>query len=733
MVESAGRSVATVYVSLALTAQNLSSQIRKEIQSGLKGVDFDKAVGDPISKETQAGAKEGAKKGNKTLLRELPKGLSKLGKPLGRALDKSLKVASKGLKVGVGAVGGGIAAGLGTALTAGFRRMSAIENAKASIAGLGYSLETVEKVGTNALAAVRGTAFGLGDAYSAAARGLGAGVKEGKEMEKYLSAISNITTLAGANFNEVSAVLGKMAANGKVSGETLAQLEDRGFGASAALAKHFSVSQAEVRKMISEGEVSMKDFMVVMEQYEGAALKSGDTTAGALANTMAAFGRLGETLMGDSYELIRLFAIEITAAIDGIQKVIEPAMQAINADIRENLGGGLEGAGERFAAYLMRNQEAITDFMIGSYATFRNTVEDMIETFKNINIDPDVALGQGLTILEEFSKAIAHAMATAIPIIELIGETGILTLMLFITQLTVLLEAIIPIIEQFNAWWNGMSEETQSMIAGFIAASIVFGWAMKLLAPIFKMVWSVLRGAVKAFKDLRDPTSKLRGNISKIGGSLKTWGNRLKPVVNLFARIGSWVARIVAGIGWAGAGWTALIASAAAGAFLVGAKIAIWLTGWQGDFWEVINGFFQWMLGGVEYLWQAFINMLKSISETLRKWNPFKGKNSGWTPSANNGSSWANARTASVPLMGTGGDVLSPTLLIAGEKDPETIVNRGLMNDLMSEVIRDLRNNRSGNSSGTAQAIQIDVHPSAGMDERALADAVVRQLAWEGR
>lgn len=39
------------------------------------------------------------------------------------------------------------------------------------------------------------------------------------------------------------------------------------------------------------------------------------------------------------------------------------------------------------------------------------------------------------------------------------------------------------------------------------------------------------------------------------------------------------------------------------------------------------------------------------------------------------------------PQMATGGDVMGPTRLIAGEKEPETIVNRGLMNELMEGVL----------------------------------------------
>lgn len=54
--------------------------------------------------------------------------------------------------------------------------------------------------------------------------------------------------------------------------------------------------------------------------------------------------------------------------------------------------------------------------------------------------------------------------------------------------------------------------------------------------------------------------------------------------------------------------------------------------------------------------------------------------------------------TIPVPAMATGGDVTGPTLVLAGEKDPETIVNRGTANNLMESLTRRLESGGIGDS-----------------------------------
>jgi len=73
------------------------------------------------------------------------------------------------------AVVGGASAALGTALVSGFQRLNAIDVAKNKLRGLGHDTQAVEAIMKNALASVKGTAFGLGEAATVAAGAVAAG------------------------------------------------------------------------------------------------------------------------------------------------------------------------------------------------------------------------------------------------------------------------------------------------------------------------------------------------------------------------------------------------------------------------------------------------------------------------------------------------------------------------------------------------------------------------------
>src|SRR5699024_12532536 len=83
---------------------------------------------------------------------------------------------------------GGIAAGaaLGTAITKGFGRLRAMEDATAKIEGLGYSAKEVGQIMSDVQGALDGTMFLYSDGADVAAGALAAGVKEVEELESYL-------------------------------------------------------------------------------------------------------------------------------------------------------------------------------------------------------------------------------------------------------------------------------------------------------------------------------------------------------------------------------------------------------------------------------------------------------------------------------------------------------------------------------------------------------------------
>ena len=82
------------------------------------------------------------------------------GSRLASGLGKTLKVGGVAAMAAAGTA-------MGVALTKGFERLSAIDDAEGKLAGLGHSAEGTAKIMQSALAAVKGTAYGLGDADGA--------------------------------------------------------------------------------------------------------------------------------------------------------------------------------------------------------------------------------------------------------------------------------------------------------------------------------------------------------------------------------------------------------------------------------------------------------------------------------------------------------------------------------------------------------------------------------------
>ena len=134
------------------------------------------------------------------------------------ALKKGLKVAglaSLGVSVG-GAISAGLYKGLG--------RLTAIEQAQAKLKGLGHSAQSVSTIMDNALASVKGTAFGLEEAASVAASSVAAGIKPGKDLEKTLKLVADASTIAGRDMGSMGLIFNKVIAQGKVQGDELMQL-----------------------------------------------------------------------------------------------------------------------------------------------------------------------------------------------------------------------------------------------------------------------------------------------------------------------------------------------------------------------------------------------------------------------------------------------------------------------------------------------------------------------------
>jgi tape measure domain-containing protein len=231
----------------------------------------------------------------------------------------------------------GIATGiLGASLVSGFNRLVSIENAQAKLKGLGNDAASVTTIMENALASVRGTAFGLGDAAGVAAAAVAAGVKPGAELERTLKLVADAATIAGSDLSSMGSIFNKVAASGKLQGDVIAQLQDMGVPVLQFVADQIGATAEETAKLASEGEIGFDTFRRAMEAgLGGAALESGNTTMGAFANVKAALGRLGAAILDGPFKIFGDLFRLVTKGLDGLTDKVKPFSEAIGPKLTE--------------------------------------------------------------------------------------------------------------------------------------------------------------------------------------------------------------------------------------------------------------------------------------------------------------------------------------------------------------------------------------------------------------
>lgn len=261
-----------------------------------------------------------------------PKSFQKTGQEAGGALSRSLSTTAKAAGAGIGIV-------LAGAIAKGFQRLNAIDEAQAKLRGLGNSAKTISTVMENALASVKGTAFGLGDAASVAASAVASGVKPGKELERTLKLVADASTIAGTDLSSMGAIFNKVASTGKAQGEVLQQLGERGVPIVSLLAKTMHKSAAEVVQLASDGKVGFAEFQAAIEAgMGGAAQQSGKTFSGALANAGAALGRFGAAFIAPAFAMGPTTFGKITEKLDALTPAADAAGKKIGAVLGPALG-----------------------------------------------------------------------------------------------------------------------------------------------------------------------------------------------------------------------------------------------------------------------------------------------------------------------------------------------------------------------------------------------------------
>nr|DAW56531.1 MAG TPA: minor tail protein [Caudoviricetes sp.] len=221
--------------------------------------------------------------------------------------------------IGVGQAG--IAAVAGMAIQGGIDRALNIDNARKKLAGFGHDAQDIESIMDSATQSVRGTAFGLGDAATAAATLSAAGIKSGEDMTNTLKSVANVAAASGRAFNDIGVIFSSVASRGKLMGDDMMQLSSSGVPVLQLLGTYLGKTSKEVSEMVSKGQIDFHTFSEAMRIGLGeAALSSGDTLAGSFANVRAALSRLTAPIFTQAIQILVDAFKQAAPAIDAMGK-----------------------------------------------------------------------------------------------------------------------------------------------------------------------------------------------------------------------------------------------------------------------------------------------------------------------------------------------------------------------------------------------------------------------------
>jgi tape measure domain-containing protein len=260
----------TGYVSIVAETSKLEAGIKRALEGSARSAD---AVGKDIGTRISAQASN-----------SLGSGMRSVGALGAKALGGAMLL-------GVGAAAAGVSAVLGSALTKGFDRLKSIDDAKFKLKALGNSAKDVQAVMDSALASVKGTSFGLGDAATIAASAIAAGVAPGQELTKYLTLTADAAAVAGTSLSDMGMIINQVRTTGVAYNDTLQQLSGRGIPIYQWLGKEAGVAAEAVNKLAADGQISSAMLEAAIQKNIGGAAKTmGESFSGSVANAQAALG-----------------------------------------------------------------------------------------------------------------------------------------------------------------------------------------------------------------------------------------------------------------------------------------------------------------------------------------------------------------------------------------------------------------------------------------------------------
>lgn len=188
------------------------------------------------------------------------KNVSNKAKDVGGSLTKRITLPAAAATTAIGGIVGAL----------GFKRLVGLDTAQAKLKGLGYTAEEVERISKQVETAIEGGMTTMGEGVDIAAGGLAAGVKEGKELERYIKLVGDAAVGANRPVDEMAQIFNRVQGGGRLMTQELNMIEQGLPGFAQAMADEIADGSLDsFRDMVTNGEVGSKEFLNVMDDFAG--------------------------------------------------------------------------------------------------------------------------------------------------------------------------------------------------------------------------------------------------------------------------------------------------------------------------------------------------------------------------------------------------------------------------------------------------------------------------------
>lgn len=207
----------------------------------------------------------------------------------------------------------------------GYQRATDIEQARFQLMGMVKDEKEVSAIMGQVKESVADTAYGMDQAALAASQLASSGIKAGDQMKKALGGIAGVTATVNGNYEEISRIVTKVMAQGKVGGDELMQFSTRGLNMRQVVAdwlKNVKNDAAAASEVLDGAQISAETFVsAIYDTYAQHSKDADNTVKGAFANLKAALKQIGQPF----YEGLIVEKGPVNKLLKSVKQVVKDA------------------------------------------------------------------------------------------------------------------------------------------------------------------------------------------------------------------------------------------------------------------------------------------------------------------------------------------------------------------------------------------------------------------------